>query len=471
MYMSQIAASALGSGAGQSLGNEVLAVIQNKVSPTNPNNRASGNASAAVDGSIDPSTGSNAANANGTAANGLTKPASDGGGGQGSSQSSGQAVPGSSSNNSGTSSNATSPANKYSSYSASQNPGRNANGLFSGASSTGSINSGLSSNNASQDYSSSGARDSTYGSGNATPTAKVVQDSVTLAMGDIITAELLGNSPSGQIILNSVQNIVVAPQEVTPISNQINKWSALMSGYMNAGSGIQTFMRDAIILDVIEGLSPHAFESNNGEIFGQFLLASESNAVKDVVGLYNDLKSGDATQRYGAIGSILGGTATILSALAIKGVGMFASSSPTVIAEEIPSAVSKSSEQLSTQETNLGQNSNYQIFNIAERVTNQLQDPRLGNLTGALDLQKLNDLANNPTAQILFDTATGNINIVQELNGVLLRITVPSDEFTIISVGPIRQRNITNSLSSGRFIPIEAQPINNFTNTTHLGIN
>ena len=200
MYMSQIAASALGSGAGQSLGNEVLAVIQNKVSPTNPNNRASGNASAAVDGSIDPSTGSNAANANGTAANGLTKPASDGGGGQGSSQSSGQAVPGSSSNNSGTSSNATSPANKYSSYSASQNPGRNANGLFSGASSTGSINSGLSSNNASQDYSSNGSRDSTYGSGNATPTAKSFQD-IAIAF-QIQDAGQLANTPINQLTPN-----------------------------------------------------------------------------------------------------------------------------------------------------------------------------------------------------------------------------------------------------------------------------
>ncbi len=207
MYMSQVAASALGSGAGQSLGNEVLAVIQNKVSTTNPNNRASGNASASSNGSVDPSTGNNAANANGTPANGITSPAS-GSNNQGNNQNSNannsqnnsQNGSGSGSNNSGTSSNTTNPKNKYSSYSASQNPGSNSSGFFSPGNNSGNINSNLSSNNASQGYSSNNLSDATYGSGNSTPTAKSFHD-IAIAF-QIQDAGQLADTPINQLTPN-----------------------------------------------------------------------------------------------------------------------------------------------------------------------------------------------------------------------------------------------------------------------------
>lgn len=40
------------------------------------------------------------------------------------------------------------------------------------------------------------------------------------------------------------------------------------------------------------------------------------------------------------------------------------------------------------------------------------------------------------------------------MEGRLLRITVPDDTFKIISVGPIQERNLINSIANGRFIPI-----------------
>lgn len=37
----------------------------------------------------------------------------------------------------------------------------------------------------------------------------------------------------------------------------------------------------------------------------------------------------------------------------------------------------------------------------------------------------------------------------------MLRITIPANEFRIISVGPIQERNVINSITNGRFIPIK----------------
>ena len=93
-------------------------------------------------------------------------------------------------------------------------------------------------------------------------------------------------------------------------------------------------------------------------------------------------------------------------------------------------------------------------FEIAPRVYDQLKDPRLGPLNGKLDANSLKRLANNPKADIYFDKSSNYINVVQEVDGRLLRITVPADTFKIISVGPIQERNIANSIASGRFIPI-----------------
>lgn len=96
-------------------------------------------------------------------------------------------------------------------------------------------------------------------------------------------------------------------------------------------------------------------------------------------------------------------------------------------------------------------------FELAPRVELQLKDPRLGELAGKLDINSLNKLATNPNAQFLYDSGTGHINIVQNVEGKLLRITVPRDTFKIISVGPIQERNLINSITAGRFIPIGEQ--------------
>ncbi len=73
-------------------------------------------------------------------------------------------------------------ANNYNNYQASQNPGRNNNGLFN----SGSVNANLSSNNASQNYSASNASGSTYGSGNSAPTSKVTTPII--SYGDMLTS-------------------------------------------------------------------------------------------------------------------------------------------------------------------------------------------------------------------------------------------------------------------------------------------
>jgi len=72
------------------------------------------------------------------------------------------------------------------------------------------------------------------------------------------------------------------------------------------------------------------------------------------------------------------------------------------------------------------------VFEIAPRVAKQLDDPRLGDLAGKLTPDKLQELVNNSSAQRLLDTKSGNINVVQEVGGKLLRVTVPQDAFKII---------------------------------------
>ncbi len=68
--------------------------------------------------------------------------------------------------------------------------------------------------------------------------------------------------------------------------------------------------------------------------------------------------------------------------------------------------------------------------------------------------QRLHELVNNDAARRFFDSRTGNINIIQEVDGVLTRITVAGDKFKIISVGPIRERNIINLIENGGFVPL-----------------
>lgn len=93
-------------------------------------------------------------------------------------------------------------------------------------------------------------------------------------------------------------------------------------------------------------------------------------------------------------------------------------------------------------------------FGIADRVAGQLDDVRLGSLRGQLGPDDLQRLVNARGAQRYYDTATGNINVIQQVDDVLLRITTASDEFKIISVGPIRPNQVTNGVTNGRFVPI-----------------
>lgn len=108
---------------------------------------------------------------------------------------------------------------------------------------------------------------------------------------------------------------------------------------------------------------------------------------------------------------------------------------------------------------------------LAARVESQLNDPRLGNLTGKIDKQQLITLAHKPEALFLYDTKTNNINVVQKIGDVLLRITSLNDEFKIISVGVVRDRNVVNSIRNGRFVPIGNQSPNLLLLKNNIGVN
>lgn len=94
------------------------------------------------------------------------------------------------------------------------------------------------------------------------------------------------------------------------------------------------------------------------------------------------------------------------------------------------------------------------IFEIHPRVLEQLKDSRLGNLAGKLTTDDLQRFVNNPLAQRVFDARSGNINVIQNIEGTLLRITVPQDAMRIISVGPIRSNQVQNLISKGDFVPL-----------------
>jgi hypothetical protein len=93
-------------------------------------------------------------------------------------------------------------------------------------------------------------------------------------------------------------------------------------------------------------------------------------------------------------------------------------------------------------------------WTLNERVLGQLTDPRMGRLQGRLTAEQLSDFANSSTARRFWDARSNNINIIQEVDGRLLRITVARDKFEIISVGPIQERNIINSIARGDFIEL-----------------
>src|SRR5262249_46690936 len=61
---------------------------------------------------------------------------------------------------------------------------------------------------------------------------------------------------------------------------------------------------------------------------------------------------------------------------------------------------------------------------VAERVAGQLADSRLGPLAGKISAERLQSLATNPNAMHFLDTASGHTNVVQLVEGRLLRITI-----------------------------------------------
>ena len=102
-------------------------------------------------------------------------------------------------------------------------------------------------------------------------------------------------------------------------------------------------------------------------------------------------------------------------------------------------------------------------WKIAGRVKGQLADSRMGDLAGKISEKRLVELLNNPQAKRYMDmrpnSVTGipnyHINIIQEIEGKFVRITVPNNEFKIISVGPIRANSVTNSIANGKFYPLK----------------
>ena len=72
-----------------------------------------------------------------------------------------------------------------------------------------------------------------------------------------------------------------------------------------------------------------------------------------------------------------------------------------------------------------------------------------------IDKRKMLELLENPSAQRLFDTKSNHINVIQEIQGKLVRITVLKDEFKVISTGIMKQNGLKNGITKGRFIPLK----------------
>jgi hypothetical protein len=92
-------------------------------------------------------------------------------------------------------------------------------------------------------------------------------------------------------------------------------------------------------------------------------------------------------------------------------------------------------------------------WNISPRVMGQLQDRFSGVVK--IDKRKMLELLENPSAQRLFDTKSNHINVIQEIQGKLVRITVLKDEFKVISTGIMKQNGLKNGITKGRFIPLK----------------
>jgi RHS repeat-associated protein len=71
-----------------------------------------------------------------------------------------------------------------------------------------------------------------------------------------------------------------------------------------------------------------------------------------------------------------------------------------------------------------------------------------------LSLQQANAIIQSPASQKLIDNANGgNINVIQEIGGKLVRVTLDPTGQRIISAGIVRANSITNGIANGRFTP------------------
>jgi len=74
-----------------------------------------------------------------------------------------------------------------------------------------------------------------------------------------------------------------------------------------------------------------------------------------------------------------------------------------------------------------------------------------------ISLQKANEIIRSPISQKLLDNAQrnlGNINVIQDVGGKLVRITLDPSGYRIISAGYVRAYSVANGIASGRFTPI-----------------
>lgn len=95
-------------------------------------------------------------------------------------------------------------------------------------------------------------------------------------------------------------------------------------------------------------------------------------------------------------------------------------------------------------------------WEIHSRVTDQLRSENFVRVFGQISKKKLLELAHNPNAEFFLDKDSKHINVVQKVNDKLMRITIPKEEFKVISFGVLKERNYQNYLiSDGRYVNLQ----------------
>lgn len=60
-----------------------------------------------------------------------------------------------------------------------------------------------------------------------------------------------------------------------------------------------------------------------------------------------------------------------------------------------------------------------------------------------------------PRKKVVDHANSGSINVLQDVGGKIIRVTLDPTGSRIISAGIIRARNVTNSIANGRFTPLK----------------